>query len=402
MDRGRKEGYQKSEGILRIISSPSTLPHFVVLAVLSATLYVSMRIDWFGSENQGGAIFLSLSIAYMIAALVQPSRVGRWMLTVDSGGKGILNRKYWIQGVVKVLPIFAAATGIWYASITIVGNDNLGNFKLFLAMMFVAMSLFQGITLSMGWTVYGKRIQSSSRASRSGGLSLLLRNVISLVILLPLVWWFGYGAENPSNANLSTNIAWLIFLLLIVFLGVLMERYTKNSRGRDGVDGIALDRAYFLIFITSCWHLLSSWRRAPFTASQSTPTLLIEEGVLMSISILLAVWSLSKRGQKKGWRIFQGQSAIFWGISFGFVYSGSISSLTVLSEGSLMITTAIGHAITAIVMLAISPIALSWIGEPSPLEEPKEVSDRQEQVHDANVMKIQKTADDEDIVELLD
>ena len=36
--------------------------------------------------------------------------------------------------------------------------------------------------------------------------------------------------------------------------------------------------------------------------------------------------------------------------------------MTVLSEGSLMTTTAIGHAITAIVMLAISPIALHSVG----------------------------------------
>lgn len=88
----------------------------------------------------------------------------------------------------------------------------------------------------------------------------------------------------------------------------------------------------------------------------------------MSITIVLAVWSLSKKGHKRGWRIFQGQSAIFWGVCFGLAYCGSVSSLTVLSEGSLMTTTAIGHAITAIVMLAMCPIALSRVGLSEELE----------------------------------
>ena len=141
-----------------------------------------------------------------------------------------------------------------------------------------------------------------------------------------------------------------------------MERYTKSSRGEVGVDGKARDRVYFLIFITSCWHLLGSWRRAPFTVDQSSVGLFIEEVFLMSITIVLAVWSLSKKGHKRDWRIFQGQSAIFWGVCFGLAYCGSVSSLTVLSEGSLMTTTSIGHAITAIVMLAICPIALYRVG----------------------------------------
>ena len=92
--------------------------------------------------------------------------------------------------------------------------------------------------------------------------------------------------------------------------------------------------------------------------------MLIEEGILMSISIILAVWSMAKRGEKGGWMIFQGQSAVFWGIGFGFIYAGSISSLTALSEGSLLTTTAIGHAITAMVMMGILPMCLSWTGRP--------------------------------------
>ena len=123
----------------------------------------------------------------------------------------------------------------------------------------------------------------------------------------------------------------------------------------------------------------------------------------MSITILLAVWSLSKKGHKRGWRIFQGQSAVFWGVCFGLAYCGSVSSLTVLSEGSLMTTTSIGHGITAIVMLAICPIALSWIGVSEELESQVEISDHtltQKEVLPFQIARVEESSD-EDIVEII-
>ena len=362
VNNGTPEEPRKVESPFTIFSDPSTLPHIVLLVIFSGSLYGAMSMDVFGSESQGAAIFVSLSLSYMIAALIRPSRLGKFLLTVESNGEGILDRKYLAKGLVKTLPVIALATLIWYFLNTILNKENLNDLKLILAMLFIAMSLFQGLTLTVGWVEYGKKISGPPRDSRTGANPTLLRILISLLLLVPLVWWFGYGAVNPLNANFSTNFVWFIFLIIIVFLGVLMERYTKSSRGEVGVDGKARDRVYFLIFITSCWHLLGSWRRAPFTVDQSSVGLFIEEVFLMSITIVLAVWSLSKKGHKRNWRIFQGQSAIFWGVCFGLAYCGSVSSLTVLSEGSLMTTTSIGHAITAIVMLAICPIALYRVG----------------------------------------
>ena len=393
------EQVSKSENAFTIFSEPSTLPHIVFLVIFSGSLYGAMSMDVFGSESQGAAIFVSLSLSYMVAALVRPSRLGRFLLTVESNGEGVLKKKYLTKGLIKTLPVIALASLIWYFLNISLNKENLNDLKLILAMMFIAMSLFQGLTLTVGWIEYGKKIRGPARDSRSGVNQPLFRIVISLLLLAPLVWWFGYGAVNPSNANFSTNVVWFIFLMTIVFLGLLMERYTKSSRERAGVDGVALDRVYFLIFITSCWHLLSSWRRAPFTVDQSSVGLFIEESILMSITIVLAVWSLSKKGIKRGWKIFQGQSAIFWGVCFGLAYCGSVSSLTVLSEGSLMTTTAIGHAITAIVMLAICPIALSRVGLSEELEERLEPSERS--LTPEQSARVEESGDD-DIVELVD
>ena len=403
VNNGTLDDPHKSKGMVTILSDPATLPHIALLVILSGSLYAAMGMDVFGSESQGAAIFVSLSLSYMVAAFIRPSKLGRFLLIVERNGEGVANKEYLIKGIIKTLPIIALATIIWYGLNLILNNENLNDLKWFLAMMFIAMSAFQGLTLTVGWIEYGKKIQRPPRDSISGVYSSLFRIVISLLLLIPLVWWFGYGAVNPSNANFSTNLAWFIFLIAIVFLGLLMERYTKSSRGGAEADGIARDRVYFLIFITSCWHLLSSWRRSPFTVDQSSVGLFIEECFLMSITILLAVWSMSKKGHKRGWRIFQGQSAVFWGVCFGLAYCGSVSSLTVLSEGSLMTTTSIGHGITAIVMLAMCPIALSWIEASEELESELEISDNaltQEEVLPFQFARVEESSD-EDIVEII-
>ena len=409
MDAGGVNGASESDSLLRIFSSPSTLPHLLSLGVFSGFLFVTMKIDLFGSEIQGGIIFLSLSVSYFIAALISPSRLGKWIFTVQHGDEGILNRNYWFGGFSRLLPIIAIAGTFWLASNLLFVEGQLSNARIFLALLFIAMSVFQGVSLAYGWVIYARKVQRSPRKSRIGGVFSFVRSLVAVIVFSPLVWWFGYGADNPSNAGFTENVYWILFLIIIALIGVILDRYTKSVRGRDGVDGVALDRAFFFIFITSCWHLLGAWRRSPIAAEQSSGGMLLEEAVLMSISIILAVWSMAKRGEKGGWRVFQGQSAVFWGIGFGFIYAGSISSLTALSEGSLLTTTAIGHAITALVMMGILPMCISWIGQPDISEiglvnQPQLTEERGNSEHFPRVEKLtqEQTRMDDDVVELLD
>ena len=406
MSDAASNGSSDNPTLLSVFSSPSTLPHLISLVAFSGFLYIAMKVDFIGSESQGGIIFLSLSISYFFAALVAPSRAGRWMYNSNHSGKGVLNRNYWMGGFARLLPILAVAGTIWVLSNHAFENDDLNNVKLLLAMLFIAMSIFQGISLTFGWVVYARRIQKGPRNSRTGGMFSLARSAIAVIVFMPLVWWFGYGAEDPRNAKLSANVVWLLFLVIIGLLATALDRYTKRSRDARDSDGIALDRVFFLIFITACWHLLGALRRSPLTTEQSSGGMLIEEGALMSISILLAVWSMSNKGKRGGWRIFQGQSAIFWGIGFGYTYAGSIASLTALSKGSLLTTTAIGHAITALVMIAILPVSISWVGKPDIVEEKQTPVVRSTVVPLLNVEpprdSRKPTNEEEDSVELLD
>ena len=392
--------------LLGVFLSPSTLPHLLSLGVFSGFLFFAMKVDLFDSESHGGVVFLSLSLSYFFAALISPTRIGGWMFKVQHDENGVLNGRYWFGGFSRLLPIFAFAGTLWLISNLALSGEQLGKARILLALLFIAMSVFQGISLAYGWVVYGRKVQRAPRKSRVGGKFTFFRSMVAVTVFSPLVWWFGFGAVNPRNADLTEKIYWMIFLLMVGLLGVLLDRYTKSVRDKEDVDGVALDRVLFFIFITSCWHLLGAWRRSPIATDQSSAGMLVEEAVLMSISIILAVWSMAKRGEKRGLKIFQGQSAVFWGIGFGFIYAGSISSLTVLSEGSLLTTTAIGHAITALVMIGILPMCISWVGKPGIVQEEHHLQ-KEEVEGDEQLLEVEEFTQapkrmDDDIVELMD
>jgi len=402
----RVDDASESNNLLGVFLSPSTLPHLLSLGVLSGFLFFAMKVDFFGSETQGGVVFLSLSVSYFFAALISPSRIGGWIFKVQHDENGVLSGGYWFGGFSRIIPIFAVAGAIWLITNFALGSEQLDKARILLALLFIAMSVFQGFSLAYGWVVYGRKVQRAPRKSKVGGAFTFFRSVVAVAVFSPLVWWFGFGAENPRNADFTEKIYWIVFLLMIGLLGVLLGRFTKSVREKEDVDGVALDRVLFFIFITSCWHLMGAWRRSPIATDQSSGGMLVEEAVLMSISIILAVWSMAKRGKKRGLKVFQGQSAVFWGIGFGFIYAGSISSLTALSEGGLLTTTAIGHAITALVMIGILPICISWVGKPEIVQEEHHLQ-REEVEESGLLLEVEELTQaprrmDDDVVELLD
>ena len=82
----------------------------------------------------------------------------------------------------------------------------------------------------------------------------------------------------------------------------------------------------------------------------------------MIITGIAAIWTLAKGGHQRGFRMFNQKNAVFWGLSFGMAYSGSIAMISVLGSkltegaiGTLGVSTTIGigHLITAFTMLMI-------------------------------------------------
>ena len=131
VNNGNLDDPHKSKSMFSILSDPATLPHIALLVILSGSIYAAMSMDVFGSESQGAAIFVSLSLSYMVAAFIRPSRLGRFLLIVERNGEGVANKGYLIKGIIKTVPIIALAAIILYGLNTILNNENLNDLKWF-------------------------------------------------------------------------------------------------------------------------------------------------------------------------------------------------------------------------------------------------------------------------------
>jgi len=350
---------RKESSIYNILVDPSTLPHFLSLIVNSSFIYLIMKSDIGGLGDKGSSIFLSLTIGYCLAALIVSKEYGKRIFKISNDDKGIFNREYWILSLKSLLPIFIIS-GI-LCSLIVVSIEG-KSISYFMSLLFLLMSIGQGISLVSGGALFIDKGGLKEKGSRNSEYSIAMRVLVLVIIFMPLIWWFGYGASNVSDKNIMTHLWWIIFTLLIVIICYSLDKYTSQmrhdleSRGRMG------DRLMTLMVMAASWHLLSAWRRNPALVDSTDGLMMLEEGVLMAITIILAVSTMVKKGQKRGFAIFEGQSSLFWGVAFGYAYGGSISSLTILSEqfnqSSLLQTTAIGHLLTVFAILVILPNAI--------------------------------------------
>ena len=346
---------ESNRGIIEAFLNPGTFPHVVLLLVISGVLYSVMRMGILGMDEIGSVIFLSLSLSYIISAIFIQTNVGNFLLTVKDDGSGIVNITYWRKSSKAIITI-----GIFTAviSLLIMNQIQVSSIVLFMGILFIFMSFGQALSIVGGGVNYYNSKRELEIESRTGMLSTFFRIILVLLIFGPLIWWLEIGSQDSSdNLSLGIKIIVLVFLSLVV---ILLDKITESIRINEGYDGKILDRFLVIMIIITSWHIFSALRRTPIFLDPSESAVIAEEGVLMSISIILTVWSISNRGAKRGWKIFQSQSAIFWGISFGYAYAGSVASVSSLSEGQLDLIsiTAIGHVVTSLSIIIMVPFAI--------------------------------------------
>ena len=138
----------------------------------------------------------------------------------------------------------------------------------------------------------------------------------------------------------------------------------------------------------------------------------------MVITVIAAIWSLAKGAHQRGFKMFNQKNAVFWGLSFGMAYSGSIAMISVLGSkltegaiGTLGVSTTIGigHLITAFTMLMIHSWRIGsldqWLDsarqEHAVIEEVDEEEDSQVEENEESEEESEEQ-DDEFDIELVD
>jgi len=402
----------EKKSLLGSFVDPVTLPHLALLIVVCSSLYALMEMGIGEFINIGSIIFLSFSISYIIAAMLNSTNLGEkvFKFEIDDG-------KYWRSALLATAPILAIVTIFSILAILHLDGEGKNLVSLILASLFIIMSIGQGLTLSYGGVVFARKRAVSVRKGSTENWQIGIRAGFVILVFVPVVWWYGYQAGSVQEAQISTHTKWVGFLFFSGIISIFVDTFTKKRRSLDGIDGRAVDKMILLLVLTASWHILGAWRR--FLAEGPAFSMLLEEAILMGLTVILSVWSLSNKGFNRGWRIFQGRSATFWGLAFGYMYGGSIASLSALSDGNFIDVTAGGHVLTALMIIAFSPLAVSMIGPPSEIVDLKAregetdlpphsfiTEDSGAQTKDQSIGgQLDKTtvqSDEDDVVELLD
>ena len=336
-----------------------TLPHVILLLILSIILYIFAQFSETGATYSAIG-FLSLSIGYAATAASTRWDFIHRLVRVDGLASGSWLKSLMIRSLRSwIVPlVISSIIAIGFIQLT-KNDDNWNNWlPLGLASLFLLWSIGQGTSFRSGtasWLAGKKTMDTDARSGGINGIVFWQLFAVTAVAIL-----IGFGFSSGFEGELSDNLKWIGFIAIAVGIQIGLVFWIKDTltdvvSTRGGARFATRWSVLSQIFVT--WHIASAWRR--LIDDPSPFAMVIEELILMVITVLLAIWSLASRNVSRGGKLFTSNNALFWGLAFGFGYAGSIAMITSLSgNGNLAKTMAIGHIVTAITILIVHPFVL--------------------------------------------
>jgi hypothetical protein len=209
------------------------------------------------------------------------------------------------------------------------GNENLW-ISPALASLFIVWSIAQAASFRTGMVEWlanglGDAKLHTYQEKISTASQVVVVQVFALVIL-----WLGQIISQAEKMTLQDALlGGIAFIIVSVVLQGITLWLTRSEREASGNEkGMAAFSFKWMIiaqlFIT--WHAFSIYRRTAMSPSDIST--LIEEGLLMALTVIFAVWSLTTYTVKDGKRLISEDASLPLGISFGYAYAGSVAMLT--------------------------------------------------------------------------
>ena len=312
--------------LIRNMLSPRTLPHIIMIAVISSILLFLVSTQ----EVLVAMSFISLAVSYVLVAMLSNNSMIQSLTKLpEEKGESQWIVRFLFSFRITIVPILLAAVIVGFLWSFTGGNDN-GWISPSLASLFIVWSIAQAASFRTGmveWLAnglgdaklhtYQERISTASQV--------VVVQVFALVIL-----WLGQIISQAEKMTLQDAlIGGIAFIIVSVILQSITLWLTRSEREASGNEkGMAAFSFKWMIvaqlFIT--WHAFSIYRRAAMSPSELST--IIEEGILMAFTVIFAVWSLTTYTVRDGKRLISEHASLPLGISFGYAYAGSVAMLT--------------------------------------------------------------------------
>ena len=339
-------------GLLRVLLSPKTLPHILMLATCVAVLYIIAKS---GSTTTSALGFLSLSSGYLITGLLTNlAPVQRWTQLPQEKKDGQNTMKRLIFSFrICIFPFVMSLISLSILLALIGSNgvlgDHTGLLALILSSCFVVWAVVQGRGVAL-WlaAVASTRLPSAMpRQKTSTTASTLLTFIVLLAISFGLLLgfeWIAGAYEGPASVVMN-NLIFIAAWCLIFFLSWKFTELPRTLASSSTELHSFSVRWMFMSQLLISWHLLTVWRHIAISPSQTM--LMGEELGLMIFTVIMAIWGLTSRSFRSSVKLVTATNALPIGLAFGYAYAGSVAMLTVVFEDVQHVMMA-GHIIVAL------------------------------------------------------
>ena len=343
----------KQIGFLQLIKnmlSPRTLPHIIMIALISSILLFFVSTQ----EVIVAMSFISLAISYVIIAMLSNTSIMQNLTKLPeekSDSQWIV--RFLLSFRITIVPILVAAIIVGLLWSFTGGNENLW-ISPALATLFIVWSIAQAASFRTGMVEWlanglGDAKLHTYQEKISTASQIVVVQVFALVIL-----WLGQIISQAEKMTLQDALlGGIAFIIISVVLQGITLWLTRSEREASGNEkGMAAFSFKWMIiaqlFIT--WHAFSIYRRTAMSPSDIST--LIEEGLLMALTVIFAVWSLTTYTVRDGKRLISEDASLPLGISFGYAYAGSVAMLTGTFE-NLKEVMIFGHVLSICAMMLL-------------------------------------------------
>ena len=344
-------------GLAKTLLSISTMPHIIVIVILSVTFFITARIE--SLTVFSAMAFTSLSASYIITALLASNgRVKNWITLSEENTEN--NSTFLLRNLahfrICLFPMVSAFL-IFALLILLTGENGFvadvnKSIPLILGMLFIVWSIVQGTSFSQWASTTSAKRSTGSKNSGNLKTSVIVLFLINCLVGLLLASIF-YQLEAINNSFSESLIKSMPFAFLTLGLSVGSMVYSWNYKKLSSMKPRLhkFSSTWTLIchlFVT--WHLLTIWRQN--FMNPSIFQVFVEEIILMIFTVFVAIWSMTSKGYKSKFRMITNENALTWGLAFGYAYAGSVAMLTTFFD-DIKIVMSIGHAVVIITVLYV-------------------------------------------------
>ena len=340
-------------GILQLIGnmlSPRTLPHIIMIAVISSILLLMV-----GANEQFVAMsFISMAISYVIVAILSNISIIQKItkLPEEKNNSSVILR-FIFSFRITFTPILLAVVILGCLWSLTGGNEN-GWISPVLASLFIVWSIAQAASFRAGiveWLANG--LGDAKLHTYKEKISTASQVVVVQTFAIIVIWVGQVISEAEQMSFQDAILGGFLFVLASAALQGLTLWLTRDERETSGSEkGMAAFSFKWMIiaqiFIT--WHAFSIYRRVWMDPSDTST--IIEEGLLMALTVIFAVWSLTTYTVRDGKRLVSENAALPLAIAFGYAYAGSVTMLTGTFD-NLKEVMIFGHVLSMFAMILL-------------------------------------------------